>query len=126
MALHSEMIAWFDNSIARQTRSNRGVTYNFAPKVARKVRDFHKTMPDYRQTPLTPLKNLASHLGVARIWVKDESHRFGLNAFKVLGASYALTSALAEKLDLKHREMSFPEFQLPDIQAQLRNITWVV
>ncbi len=51
---------------------------------------FHKSMDAYAETPLIELKSLASTLNVKGIFVKDESHRFGLNAFKGLGVSYAL------------------------------------
>jgi diaminopropionate ammonia-lyase len=43
-------------------------------------------------------------LGIARIWIKDESHRFGLQAFKSLGASFGLACALTERLGLTARE----------------------
>ena len=59
------------------------------------AREFHKTLPEYSQTPLANLKNLAKELGVKGIYIKDESKRFGLNAFKALGASYAI-SKIAE------------------------------
>ena len=59
------------------------------------ARAFHKTLPEYCETPLANLKNLAKELGVKGIYVKDESKRFGLNAFKALGASYAI-SKIAE------------------------------
>ena len=42
------------------------------------------------QYPLQDLAELASYLGVKSIHCKDESYRFGLNAFKVLGGSYAM------------------------------------
>lgn len=51
---------------------------------------FHKTLPDYAPTPLTELKSLASKLGIGRFFVKDESPRFSLNAFKGLGGSFAM------------------------------------
>ncbi|MDN5204165.1 diaminopropionate ammonia-lyase [Fulvivirgaceae bacterium BMA10] len=51
---------------------------------------FHKTLSNYKSTPLITLKSLAHHLNVGEIWIKDESKRFGLNAFKGLGASYAI------------------------------------
>lgn len=54
------------------------------------VEKFHKTLPGYTPTPLHALPALARELGVGAIWVKDESKRFGLNAFKGLGASYAI------------------------------------
>lgn len=51
---------------------------------------FHRTMPEYQPTPLHHLSGLAHSLGVADLWLKDESARFGLNAFKGLGASFAV------------------------------------
>lgn len=60
------------------------------------ARAFHRTLPGYEPTPLAELSSLATGLGVGRLLVKDESKRFGLNAFKALGAAYAihrLTSA---------------------------------
>jgi diaminopropionate ammonia-lyase len=54
------------------------------------VLDFHRSLVGYAPTPLVRLPALATELGVKDIWLKDESKRFGLNAFKVLGASYAI------------------------------------
>ncbi|WP_068427030.1 pyridoxal-phosphate dependent enzyme [Piscicoccus intestinalis] len=59
------------------------------PPTPAPARDFHRTLPDYRPTPLVEAPALADELGVARVLVKDESHRLGLAAFKVLGASWA-------------------------------------
>jgi diaminopropionate ammonia-lyase len=41
-------------------------------------------------TPLRHLRGLASRLSVGDIVLKDESTRLGLNAFKILGVSYAV------------------------------------
>lgn len=54
------------------------------------LRSFHRTLPGYAPTPLWSLTGLASALGVRSIHLKDESHRLGLQAFKGLGASWAL------------------------------------
>lgn len=67
--------------------------------VAKTVLDFHKSFPVYTQTPLAKLPNLAKRIGVKNIFVKDESYRFGLNAFKVLGGSYSIGKIIAEKLN---------------------------
>ena len=61
------------------------------------VREFHATLPGYRPTPLVDLPALAAELGVARVWVKDEADRFGLPAFKILGASWAVDRALSAR-----------------------------
>ena len=61
-----------------------------------KVRAFHKSLSEYEQTPLVSLDSMAKKLGVGGIYVKDESKRFGLKAFKALGASYAIHCLLEE------------------------------
>jgi diaminopropionate ammonia-lyase len=55
---------------------------------------FHRSMPGYRPTPLGEHPSLASELGVGRVFVKDESSRLGLPAFKMLGASWAVCRAI--------------------------------
>jgi diaminopropionate ammonia-lyase len=51
---------------------------------------FYARHPRLQPTPLQPLPALASRLGIEMLWVKDESSRFGLNAFKSLGVRYAI------------------------------------
>ena len=63
-----------------------------------KANEFHKSFPQYSVTPLQKLSALASYLGVKGIYCKDESYRFGLNAFKVLGGSYAIGRYIAKEL----------------------------
>src|SRR5689334_15249081 len=63
------------------------------------VREFHAALPGYAPTPLTELPALAAELGVGRVFAKDESARFGLPAFKVLGASWAVERVLAGRPD---------------------------
>lgn len=55
---------------------------------------FHRSVPGYAPTPLVPLPALAAELGIASAWVKDESSRLGLPAFKALGASWAVRRTL--------------------------------
>ena len=68
-----------------------------APPVPGAARAFHATLPGYRPTPLVGLPGLAASLGVAQVWVKDEADRFGLPAFKILGASWAVNRALSAR-----------------------------
>jgi diaminopropionate ammonia-lyase len=60
---------------------------------------FHRSLPGYAPTPLVDARAAADALGVARVWVKDESSRLGLPAFKILGASWAIHRALEERGD---------------------------
>lgn len=66
-------------------------------KNVRKALDFHRCFPQYSVTPLAELKKMAGYLGLKNLFVKDESYRFGLNAFKVLGGSYAMGRYIAKQ-----------------------------
>ena len=61
---------------------------------AAEARAFHRGFSQYAPTPLRELSKMAARLGIGRLCVKDESLRFGLNAFKVLGGSYAIAKAM--------------------------------
>lgn len=62
-----------------------------------KARSFHQSFPQYSLTPLARLDQMANYLGVGQVYVKDESYRFGLNAFKVLGGSFAMARYIAKQ-----------------------------
>ncbi|KAI9933563.1 hypothetical protein ASPWEDRAFT_43396 [Aspergillus wentii DTO 134E9] len=64
------------------------------------LEQFHKSLPNYNPTPLVPLPQLATELGVRSVFVKNESNRFGLPSFKVLGASWGCYRAVASHLGL--------------------------
>ena len=59
-------------------------------------RAFHERLPGYGVSPLVPGDPLAERLGLGRLWVKDESSRYGLPSFKILGASWATYRALRD------------------------------
>lgn len=92
---------------------------------AKKVRSFHASFPVYRETPLVELKNTAKAIGLGSIYVKDESYRFGLNAFKVLGGSYAIGNYLAKRLGKSITEMPFDKLISEEVRKELGNITFV-
>ncbi len=60
---------------------------------------FHKSLPNYKPTNLVSLKSLSNTLRLKNIYVKDESSRFGIKAFKALGASYALSKIIEKNSD---------------------------
>ncbi|TCP24912.1 diaminopropionate ammonia-lyase [Scopulibacillus darangshiensis] len=97
----------------------------FQEKKIKGVYDFQKTHNDYSETPLSHLKNLAEYLDVADIRVKDESYRFGLNAFKVMGGIYAVGKYLADRLGKKIEELSFQELQSPRVKEELGELTFI-
>ncbi len=92
---------------------------------AQKVRYFHNTFREYAPTPLTRLPGLARALGLGSILVKDESFRFGLNAFKVLGGSYAIGHFLADRLGRDIDTLSCEELCSPAVRKKTGNITFI-
>ena len=64
-------------------------------------------------------------MGVGKIWIKDESFRFGLNAFKVLGASFAIGKYLGERMGLPIEELTFDQLSSPEIKGKLGTLTFV-
>ncbi|WP_432718401.1 pyridoxal-phosphate dependent enzyme [Pectinatus frisingensis] len=92
---------------------------------AKKVLQFHESFPMYQQTPLTDLKKLAEKLGIKGFYVKDESYRFGLNAFKVLGGSFAIGSYIAKKLDMDISKLSYEKMVSDKIRNKLGDITFI-
>lgn len=70
------------------------------------VQSFHEQQHHYKATDLVRLQELADYLGVAHIFIKDESTRFAMNSFKILGAAYAVGKALKEKLNVTADDLS--------------------
>lgn len=89
------------------------------------VKSFHESFKEYEKTPLVRLRGMAEQLGVSEVFVKDESFRFGLNAFKVLGASYAIGKHLAQKLGKDISEIPFSVLKSEETKKQLGDLTFV-
>lgn len=119
------MIEEFKNvSYQRKTGSNTSLDF-LNIDVAKKAQKFHSSFQNYSATPLTELRNLASTIGVNNIYVKDESYRFGLNAFKVLGGSYAIGNYIAEKLGEDIDNLSYDKMICDEIKNKLGDMTFI-
>ncbi|MFK0002709.1 diaminopropionate ammonia-lyase [Paenarthrobacter sp. NPDC090522] len=92
---------WYANPAARDWRTA-------APSSALV---YHQTLEGYAPTPLTPLPLLAAELGVAQVFLKNESDRLGLPAFKILGASWAVCRAVSERFGLDVSGITVPELR---------------
>lgn len=115
-------ILWKSNTMKSEEKAD----LNFlSKKEIEKARRFHKSFPQYTKTPLVSLDNLAEKLGVGGIYIKDESYRFGLNAFKVLGASYAMSKYLAQRLGIDISELDYEKLTSEEIRKKLGEITFV-
>lgn len=92
---------------------------------AQAARRFHSSIPEYAPTPLVSLPSLAAKTGVASIHVKDESYRFGLDAFKVLGGSYSIARKLGELLDIPAEDLSYELLTSREIHDKTGTLTFV-
>lgn len=118
-------INYIINKNAGSTDTEKASVEFINSEIAKKVRDFHKSFPEYEVTPLHSLDKLSKQLGVSHIWVKDESYRFGLNAFKVLGGSFAVGKYLSEKLNVDISTLSFEKLRSKEVKENLGDITFV-
>ncbi|MCU0276286.1 MAG: diaminopropionate ammonia-lyase [Acidobacteria bacterium] len=86
---------------------------------------FHQALPGYAPTPLRSLPALAAKLGLAEILVKDESQRFGIKAFKALGASYAMYRLLKKQWQARFADPFTPaSFQDRHVLETLGSFTF--
>ena len=120
-----ELLKWVHNSKSRDINYKKEKLVGFEEKEMKEVYDFHKSLPGYKATPLVELDNLAKYYGVKKVWLKDESKRFGLNAFKVLGGSYAIGKYLSQKLGKDMSELPFNVLISDEIKKQLGDVTFV-
>ena len=79
----------------------------FSQLKADQVRAFHRSVPGYAETQLANLMCLAKELGLGEIRVKDESSRFGLNAFKSLGGLWCTARCMQHAFALPE-PLTFP------------------
>lgn len=89
-----------------------------------KANEFHKSFPQYTITPLQKLSALAEYLGVKNIYCKDESYRFGLNAFKVLGGSYAMGRYIAKELGRDISELPYNVLSSEQLREEFGQATF--
>ena len=94
----------------------------FGEAKARETLRFHRSLPAYRETKLCALGALAKSLRLGGIYVKDESSRFGLNAFKGLGGSYALFRILCERFGLDPQKTGYSDLVREPYRTMCRDI----
>ena len=92
---------------------------------AKRVRGFHASLPLYQPTALRRLDGLAAELGIGALLVKDESTRFGLNAFKGLGGSYSVGLLIAARAGIPADGLTFEALQSDGARKAARELTLV-
>jgi diaminopropionate ammonia-lyase len=117
-----EPLNWIENQRASLEEARAAVDRLLPSGISGEANAFHAQIPGYETTPLKSLSQLARRLGVGNIWVKDESARMGLNAFKALGGSFAIYRFICKKLDLP--ALSFLGLMSDDVRRRLGNLTF--
>jgi diaminopropionate ammonia-lyase len=97
--------------IADNQHFNGNLSPLFNIAEAEKARIFHQQLTGYQPTPLQSLDCLANEFGIGKILVKDESHRFDLCAFKMLGGAYAIARLLCEEYQIGIDEFDFDKLK---------------
>lgn len=118
------MKEFFDITSRKREEGSCDLTF-LGKDQANSIRRFHESFPMYQPTPLAHLPETAKLLGLGDIYVKDESFRFGLNAFKVLGGSFAIGRFLAKKLGADENEMTYDLLVSPETRKKLGDITFI-
>lgn len=98
---------------------------SFNETQAEKVLCYHKSIPQYNATELVELKSFAENHGIKNVYLKDESTRFNLNAFKFLGGSYAIGRILAERFNLDVSSLRFEDFKNEKLLNEIKKLTFI-
>ncbi len=115
-------IKWTKNNIPQGSNAKECIEFLSEAEIT-KAKKFHESFkPYYSVTPLTDLAKLSEVCGLGGIYLKDESYRFGLNAFKVLGGSFAMGRYIADKLGKDISELGFEELTSEKTKEELGDI----
>lgn len=122
--MEENLIAWVNNKSYSSIHYEEELKF-FTKEEISKIINFQSSHPSYTKTPLFSLPRLAKHFHVADLKIKDESYRFGLNAFKVLGGIYAIGKYVAKQLGKDIEELSFKELQSEKVREQIGQLTFI-
>jgi diaminopropionate ammonia-lyase len=114
------MVKWVRNALQANRADVKSSLMD--EETVKKIREFHKSFPQYSVTPLASLERLADEISVGGIYIKDESYRYGLNSFKALGCSFAIASYIAQKLSKSVWELDYQS--LPAAAKELGKFTF--
>ena len=124
--MHTEWNEKFGIDVLSVNRSERTeIPGIFTVDAAKDSLKFHAQINGYTATPLVRLTNFSKAVGVKDIFVKDESKRFWLNAFKGLGGSYAMFCILCEHMGQDPEKTDFSYFQAENVREKMKDVVFV-
>lgn len=116
-----EKIKWAVNEMPKTDDANLSV---MSLENVVKARTFHESFPQYSKTPVAKLEQMASYLGLKEVYIKDESYRFGLNAFKVLGGSFAMARYIAKQIGKDVSELPYNVLTSEELRKEFGQATF--
>ncbi len=116
-----EAIKWVLNKMSKSDDKHLGM---MSTEQVSKAQAFHRSFPQYAVTPLARLEGMAAHLGLGSLCVKDESYRFGLNAFKVLGGSFAMAQYIAGEMGRDVSQLGYDYLTSQDFRKDFGQATF--
>lgn len=117
-----EQIQIIKNNCQRQNTDTGAYAYDSTAN----VRKLHESIPTYKPTALADLKDFANKSGIKTMLVKDESTRFGEQAFKPLGGVYAMFRVICEDLGLDYRLTSLSQLlNEPQYKDAISKMTFI-
>lgn len=119
------MTARFTSNPFHRAAAHFGATQQEAydPHAAAEARALLRQWPMHRETPLHDCAGVARHLGVARVWIKDEGQRLPLKSFKSLGGAFALGEFLRDQLAVDGRPPSYERLFDGSLRDRSREFT---
>lgn len=121
-------IAYFHNATAAQQQNEYPARLKeiFDIQASKRAVEEISQWPSYRPTPLVDLGGLAQKLGLAAIYYKDESTRFGLGSFKSLGGAYEVLCLLQQQISMRVGEqVSFADIRNGTYSDLVKGLTVV-
>ena len=117
----NEPIKWVLNTMPKSEDQQFSLMSMENVKIAA---SFHRSFPQYSVTPLAKLDGMAKRLGLGGLYVKDESYRFGLNAFKVLGGSFAMAKYIAGQMGKDVSELNYEYLTSAEFRSDFGQATF--
>lgn len=122
---HSAQIQWILNPAKGERIEDRAASAFLHPNHIHTAKRLISGIPAYEPTPLVSLDALSAHWDLGGIYVKDESHRFQLNAFKALGGLYAISNVICRRLGLEIGDTTFEQLVSPKLKAKTGRLLFV-
>ena len=90
---------------------------------AERVQSLLQHCPAAKQTPLLNHSQMATELGVAKLWIKDERERMGLGSFKATGAAYVIAVHASEAM--ADQNINLKNAKPEQLKQALKGVTYV-